>query len=378
MISNLSSWLNQPYFSISLWRYLAAFLIIVFVFFGKRIFEFYVLKGIKKLLSRSSFKYHQMVVDGLSRPVSAFIFVGGLYLAAMVLMGDGNSSSHTESLLRSVYLVAISVIVIWSLYRLADIFLNFIENVVEPRSPTLDKQFIPLIRKSLKALILVLGLLTILSSLHVDITSLLAGVGVAGIAVSLAAQDSLGNFFGSMALLADKPFKVGDWIIAGSKVDGFVEFIGFRSTQIRSWSNTLVTIPNKALANEVIDNWSRMRKRRVSQTIGISCETTPQQMEQLVEGVEQMLIDHPGVHQEFIMVKFTEFKESSLDLFLYYFTKSIAWKEHLQVKQEVNLNVMKIIQDLGTKLAYPVRTIYFEGESLTEKKSMIEQPEKLF
>lgn len=299
-----------------------------------------------------------MIVDSISRPTSAFILLGGIYLAVLVLLGDGKCPLSIVNFMEATYLVAAGIIIIWALCSLVDVLSNYIEEELQPSSQVIDRQFIPLIRKSLHAFVIVIGTFTILSSLNVDIRSLLAGFGVAGIAVSLAAQDTLGNFFGSIALIADKPFKVGDWIIVGSKIDGFVEFIGFRSTQIRSWPNTLVTIPNRVLANETIDNWSKMKKRRVSQTIGISLETTPDQIEIIVASIDKMLREHPGVHQDFILVKFTEFNESSLGVFLYYFSKSIQWAEHLTVKQEVNLNVIRILKEAGTKLSFPMRSIY--------------------
>src|SRR5690606_25648500 len=115
------------------------------------------------------------------------------------------------------------------------------------------------------------------------------GLGIGGLAVALAAQESLGNFFGSISLVADRPFKVGDWIQVGSKIDGDVEEIGLRSTKVRTWSKSQMTIPNKFLANEIVENWSRMPKRRVKQVIGVTYGTSPEDMDGLVQDIRQLL-----------------------------------------------------------------------------------------
>lgn len=362
IFSLLTDWLHHTYFEITLWRYIAALAIIIASFFVKKVFELYIFRGVSRLFSKTSRRYDQMVIDSVSQPASAFVLVGGLYLAAMVLGSGGALPEPALRFLGGTYAVAIGVICVWAAYRLVDIFSNYLAEVLAPRHEALDKQFVPLIRKSLRVFVVLLGVLTILATLNVDVGSLIAGLGIGGVAVALAAQDTLGNFFGSMALLADKPFKVGDWIIVGNKVDGDVESIGFRSTTIRSWPKTLITIPNKVLANEVIDNWSRMPKRRVKQLMGVSYETTPEQMATLVANIEQLLREDEGVNQDFFLVKFTEFGQSSLDILLYYFTKSTAWAEHLTVRQRMNLKILEAVKEVGTSIAFPTRTLYLEGD----------------
>ena len=179
--------------------------------------------------------------------------------------------------------------------------------------------------------------------------------------IALAAQDSVGNFIGTISIFTDRPFKVGDWIQVGGKVDGDVEQIGFRSTKVRTWPKTLMSIPNKVLATEIIDNWSRMPKRRVKMTVGVTYSTTPEQMEELLKRIRQLLKDDDGVDQDFSLVRFTEFGASSLDVFLYYFTKSTKWDEHLGVRERVNLNIMRIVNEMGLSIAFPTRSIHVES-----------------
>lgn len=347
---------------ISLWRYLSALFFLTASFFAKKIFEKFILVKVRSLLDRTKSQYDQLLLDTVSLPIGAFMLVGGVYVALLTLGGSGTFSDTVISSITASYWVAVTLIVIWAAFRLIDLFNQYLEREVAPKSEVIDGRLIPIIHHGLRIVTFITGLLAILTSLDVDAASLLTGLGIGGLAISLAAQDSLGNFIGSVSLLADRPFKVGDWIItANGKVDGYVEEIGFRSTRVRSWPKTLVTVPNKLLANEIIDNWSEMPKRRVKQFIGVSYQTTPEQMEKLVESIIDMLKNHPGVNQEFMMVRFVDFADSSLQILLYYFTKSVQWVEHLTVKQEVNINLLRLVREAGTSMAFPSRSIYFEN-----------------
>ena len=194
---------------------------------------------------------------------------------------------------------------------------------------------------------------------------------------ALAAQDAVGNFIGTLSIFTDRPFKVGDWIIVGDKVDGNVEQIGFRSTKVRTWPKTLMSIPNQVLATEIVDNWSRMPKRRVKMTVGVTYSTTADQMEELLRRIRQLLKDDEGVDSDFFLVRFTDFGSSSLDIFLYYFTRSIKWDQHLAVRERVNLNIMRTIREMGLSIAFPTRSIYVEsmppGLSMGTSKSRSDQ-----
>jgi MscS family membrane protein len=209
----------------------------------------------------------------------------------------------------------------------------------------------------------------VIQNLGYSVSSLLAGLGIGGLAVALAAQESLGNFFGSISIIADRPFKVGDWIQVGDRVDGDVEEIGLRSTRVRTWSKSQLTIPNKVMAGEIIENWSRMPKRRVKQIVGVTYETKPEDMGALVEDIRELLRADEDVHQEFILVNFTDFGASSLDILVYYFTKTTKWLEHMDVRQRINLKIMKAVNARGLSIAFPTRTVYFEGDIASQMAS---------
>ena len=219
----------------------------------------------------------------------------------------------------------------------------------------------PVIRKGLKLTVGVVSFVWVVQLLGYSVSSLLAGLGIGGLAVALALQDTLSNFFGSIFIFLDRPFSVGDWIKIGD-VEGTVEQVGFRSTRIRTWPATLVSIPNKTMASGTIDNRSKMPKRRVHQTVGVTYETTADQMEQAVRAIRDIITNDDGVDKEFIVVRFTDFGDSSLKIMLYYFTKAVAFADHLAIKERINLAVMRALRGMGLSIAFPTHTVYFEGQ----------------
>ncbi len=354
-------WMKAQVMGIEVGRYISALLVIMAGLFLKRFLEVVVMRWLIRLFSKTPMRYDEMVVEALGKPLYAFVIVACLHMSVFLLTADLVYTFDFRGLLQKVHLVAVGMIAVWAAYRLVDVFASYLDDIAAGEDTTLKGQFLPLIKQGLRIFTVIVGGLTILASLEVDVIGLLAGLGVGGVAIALAAQDSVGNVIGTINVLVDRPFKVGDWIIVGDRVDGMVEEIGFRSTKVRTWPKTQMSIPNKVLATEIIDNWSRMPKRRVRMTVGVTYQTTPEEMEELLRRIRELLRGDEGVDQDFFLVRFTEFGASSLDIFLYYFTKSIKWDEHLAVRERINLRIMKIIGELGLSIAYPTRTLHIES-----------------
>ncbi|RME81425.1 MAG: mechanosensitive ion channel family protein, partial [Zetaproteobacteria bacterium] len=162
-------------------------------------------------------------------------------------------------------------------------------------------------------------------------------------------------------ILVDRPFHVGDWIKTAA-FEGIVEEIGLRSTRVRTFEKTLVVVPNAELANMVVDNISARPRRRVKMRIGLTYDTKPDQMRAVLAGIERILREHPGVDDAFFLVKFDRFDDSALSIFLYYFTVSTDWAEHLKVREEVNLAIMDLVDEMGLAFAFPTRTVHLVEE----------------
>jgi MscS family membrane protein len=349
------------FLGVALWRYAVGLGFLILGFALKKVVELVLVKRLGELLKRTRFKYDEMVVEALGKPVSAFLLVGATYMATLVIADDLDLSKPVAVLIRKAFMVALGSVVIWAAYRLVDVLASYLDDMVSEDDRSVRGQFVPVIRQSLRIFTVIIGALTVMATLEIDIMALLGGLGIGGIAIALAAQDAVGNFIGTLSIFTDRPFKVGDWIIVGDKVDGDVEQIGFRSTKVRTWPKTLMSIPNKVLATEIIDNWSRMPKRRVKMTVGVTYSTTPEEMETLLGRIRELLRKDEGVDQDFFLVRFTEFGASSLDVFLYYFTKSIKWDEHLAVRERVNLNIMRVVREMGLSIAFPTRSIHVES-----------------
>ncbi len=339
-------------------QYLLSFFLLLATFVVRKIFLLIFAKRLREWTEKSKFSYDDKVVRAFEGPIAALIFLLGIFMAIRVLTLD----PPLQAFIGNAFEVGILAIIFWAGLRLIDVVGAILTDIASDRQLGIY-HFIPLIRKTARVFFVIIGSILIIQNLGYSVGSLLAGLGIGGLAIALAAQESLGNFFGSISIAADRTFKVGDWIVVGDRVDGTVEEIGLRSTKVRTWSRTLLTIPNKVIANEVVENWSKMPNRRVRQVVGVSYETSRQNMTGLLEDIEKLLRDNEEIDQKFIMVRFTDFGESSLDILVYYFTRSTAWAEHLRVRQEMNLAIMALVEKWGSSIAFPTRTLYLHGDS---------------
>lgn len=338
-------------------RFVWCFVILFCAFIAQKVVNLVFSNWLHRLAKKTAWEYDEMMVPAIGPPLGWFVWLVGIFLALSVL----NFSEGVDVFILRVFQASTMVVIFWGILRVVDVLAEAMVDVTRERDMGVY-HFIPLIKKVTRAFLIVIAVILVAQNLGYSVGSLLAGLGIGGLAVALAAQESLGNFFGSVSIMADRPFKVGDWIQVGSKVDGDVEEIGLRSTKVRTWSKTVMTIPNKVLANEIVENWSRMPKRRVKQFLGVTYSTSPENMGGLVEDLRQMLREDEGVDQDFILVNFTDFGESSLQILVYYFTKTTAWLEHMDVRQRINIKMMKTVEARGSSIAFPTRTVHLEGD----------------
>lgn len=356
---DVPSWARYEVLGVALWQFLAAFLFVLLGFVLKKASEYVFKTKLIPLLRKTPYDFDHLSAEAASAPVGVLLFLLGLYGAFAVL------PLPTEPNVRGFVFGAMKVVVaadvIWFLFRIVDVSERYLRGLAARTESKLDDQLVPVIRKALKVTIGTIGFVWVVQLLGYSISSLIAGLGIGGLAIALALQDTLGNFFGSVFIFLDRPFAIGDWIKVGD-VEGIVEEIGFRSTRIRTWPATLVSMPNKTVAAATIDNWSKMPKRRVAQTVGVTYETTADEIERAVDAIREIVTNDEGVDKEFIVVQFTDFGDSSLNILLYYFTVATAFADHLATKQRINVAVMRKLDEMGLSIAFPTRTVYFEGQ----------------
>jgi MscS family membrane protein len=223
----------------------------------------------------------------------------------------------------------------------------------------LDDQLIPMLRQASRVLVLVLGTLLIFDDLGVDVWKLVAGVGIGGLAFALAAQDTVANVFGSINIFVDKPFQIGDWIKVG-EVEGTVEEVGFRSTRVRTFYNSLVTIPNSKITNANVDNLGVRPRRRVKLTVGLTYDTPPDKVQAYVEGVRAILAAHPFVQRTY-EVHFYNLGGSALEILVYYHVVVANWSEELETRAQNLLEFVRLAEQLGVSFAFPSTSVYLES-----------------
>ncbi len=337
---------------------LISFGLVLLTLFLRGIIARTIFSSLKRLANRTRWEYDDRFLDALEKPTSSFILVAGIYLATVVLPLQDEWQSLIQTIFRGVSIV----IVFWGLFRLADVLVDVLEQVSSNTDNDAFRGFGSLVKKSLRIFIIIVGVVMVIDNLGYDIGGIIATLGIGGAAFAFAAKDTIANLYGSIALALDRPFRVGDWIQVGDRVDGDVEEIGLRSTKVRTWPKTVISIPNAVLANEMIDNWSRMPKRRIKQVVGVTYETSPDTMEKIVEAIRKLLQEDEGVQQDFILVNWTDFGSSSLDILVYYFTATTKWLEHMEIRQRINLKIARTVRDHGSSVAFPTRTLYFEGD----------------
>ncbi|ABL00840.1 mechanosensitive ion channel family protein [Pelobacter propionicus] len=359
LYSTAESILRQTFLGISLSRFAGAFLVLFLSFILKKILNHLFFKVVFPLAEKTRSRYDDLFFQAIRQPAEWLLVIIGFIVAIHVLRLPSQPMDLKGGAI-SLFKVLVTFDLAWALYNLVGLVETFLEGWVRKTESTLDDHLLPFVRKSIRAFVVFLAFIMTIQNLGYSISGLLASFGIGGLAVALAAKDTLSNIFGSLMILLDRPFHVGDWIKAGD-LEGIVEEVGFRSTKIRTFEKTQITVPNNVIANLAVDNISRRPNRRINITVGVTYETKPKQMRQAVNQIRTMLREHPAIDQDFFLVNFTDFGASSLDIMVYCFTRSVVWGEYLETRQDVSLRIMEILDGLGLEIAFPSRSIYIRG-----------------
>jgi len=335
------------------WQLVIAVLIFLVFLLIKNIFARFIFGIILRLSQKTKTDLDSAILNAFEGPIRNLILAAGLFLALHYLPLPDAVMASVSNFFRSV----IIVLLVWSIYNLAGgkAYTRVSETL------NIDYSLSLFASKVLRFLIVALAIIIIAQEWDYDVSGLLAGLGLGGLAFALAAQDTVSNVFGGIIIVMDKPFSVGDWILTPS-VEGTVEEMSFRSTRVRTFANALVTVPNKVVANEAITNWTRMNKRRIFFRLGVTYTTPRHKLQNCVNRIKDLLENHQEVHPDLIMVRFEQFNDNSLDIFIYFFTKTKVWSEFLEIKEEINFKIMEILEEEGVSVAFPSRSIYFENE----------------
>ena len=241
--------------------------------------------------------------------------------------------------------------------RMVDVATEYWADVASRTDSKLDDQLVPLARTVGKIFVGVVGAIFVLQNLNINITSLVAGLGIGGVAVALAAQDSIKNLLGGATILADKPFQVGDWVVIG-QYEGTVEQVGFRSTRIRTFADSLITMPNARITDTEVNNMGRRSWRRYSTTLGLAYYTDPDRIQAFVEGVRAIVLANPKMRHDYYIVEFITFADSSLNIMVYTFIEAADWNEEMRTRHIFNLDILRLAERLEVDFAFPTQTLH--------------------
>lgn len=338
-----------------LWSYGLALLTMALLVLLRRPLMAVIMRVLRKITTRTRTKLDDQLVDALDPPLGIFIGFVGLYLGARWLEVPPGVDDLLRRFLRLIVIISVGMAAIRSTRLITSLF----DRLAKTTASELDDHLVPLIGRVIRVVIGLMIAVLIVQELGFDVTGLLTGLGVGGLAFALAAKDTLANWFGALMIYTDRPFDVGDWVKT-SDLEGTVEEIGLRSTRIRTFAKTVVTVPNQSLAGDTIENFSRMPERRVYFNLGLTYATTPAMMRESVARIEDILRTHPDVDQTFWLVKFTDFAASSLDIMIYYFTRTTDWARYLQIRGDINLMIIERLGEIGVQIAFPSRSIYLE------------------
>ena len=246
---------------------------------------------------------------------------------------------------------------VWAAFRVTDLLGEFLASKAAATATKFDDLLVPLVRKTAKVLIFAVGLIYIADTFRIEILPLLTGLGIGGLAFAFAAKDTIEKLFGSVAVVVDRPFEVGDWVVIGD-VEGTVEELGFRSTRIRTFYNSLVSVPNSTLVRATVDNYGRRRFRRVKMHLGLTYDTPPEKIEAFCEGIRELIRIHPYTRNDYYHVWFNRFGPSSLDVLVYAFHQCADWGTELRERHRLFLDILRLAERLGVQFAFPTQTLH--------------------
>lgn len=375
----------EHYLSVKVGRVIIAILIITFILSIRNYFiplTVSILERVAQRKGESKLNFHRYLVDSISNPLKVTLVILSVEIGLRVISIENPKLDEFIDKFQTLYIISIA----WVIYNLLNNAIIFFSESITTKYPNVRKEMVNFFVTIFKAILFILILLLILRDLGYDVTTILASLGVGGIAIALAAQNTLSNFFGSLTIILDNSFSQGDWIEADG-VNGTVVELGLRSTTIRTFDNALVTVPNASLANTAIKNWSRRRiGRQITMKIGVTYESKKEDILRAVDEIREYLIQNPKIAdssskierkvgsklvkkedllgvKNSILVYFDEYGDFSVNIFIYCFSKSTDWDEFLRVKQEVLSKIWDIIEQNSLEFAYPTQKLFLANES---------------
>jgi MscS family membrane protein len=345
---------NRHVMGIALWQYAASFIFVFLAFYVAKLLDFLARVWLKRWAERTVTKADDLLLELANGPVKVVAFVVLLHLG----LGVFDWPATAERWLSSGLKVVVAISVTYALLKVVDLGVGvWRERGGSEADRSFDQQLGPILRKALKASVVIVATLVTLDNVGVNITGLVASLSIGGLALGLAAQDTVANLFGAVSILVDKPFKVGDRV-QFENVDGVVESIGLRSTRVRNLDGFLVTIPNKTMGNATLTNVASRPTIRTVMSIGLTYDTTAERMELATRLLREIFQAHPGTHD--LLVGFNKFGDFSLNISVVHWWKGTDYKAYLEGMQELHLEIKRRFDTEKLEFAFPTQTVQLQ------------------
>ncbi len=353
-------YINTTFFAIPLYKIALSIFVFLLFLFLRKVFTLTLLKTLKKFTEKTKTDIDDKIFLIIKGPLRFSFIVVGFYFFAVILNFNNIFICHIIKTL-------ITFVVFWILFEMVMVFDDYIYQFSKKFGKELYKEIGSFFIKTIKVFIVAIGIVAILQDWGINVSAFVASLGIGGLAFALAAKDTAANLFGGLTILADQSLKIGDWVKIGT-IEGTVEDIGLRTTKIRTFEKSLIVMPNQAIANSPIENFSRRGQRRIKMRIGLTYGTPKESIKKIVQDIERMLKSHPNITtDQTLLVRFDEFEDSSLGVFIYTFVSSAIWSEYLETKEDINFKIMQIVEENGAEFAFPSQSIYIEKINKEEK-----------
>lgn len=346
---------NEGAYGLTYGEIVTAVIIIMIALLVRGLFARIIVSSIMRFASGTSSKFDDALSESVSTPLKIVPVIVGIYIALQVSDISGEAEIYANRILSSI----ITLTIFWTLSRAVSAFDFLFVNLRN----ALSSAAVDWMVKALQVLLVILGFGAVADQWGIQIAPLLAGLGVLGIAVGLGAQDLFKNLISGILIITEKRFVPGEWIQVDGVVEGTVEKINFRSTLVRRFDKSPVYVPNSALSDAAVTNFSRMTHRRIKWVVGVEYRSTVDQLKYIRDEIEAWLWNDDRFvkpPEAALFVRIDSFNASSIDFLIYTFTHTKNWGEWLAIKEEFAVAIMEIIEKAGTGFAFPSRTVYLQ------------------
>ena len=348
--------LRRTLVEIPLWQYVASLVYVFLAFYVSKMLDVLIRGRLRTWAEKTSSRLDDILLELLRGPIKVVSFVIFLHIGLKIFSWPEWFADFTSKALKIVVMVSLTYMVLKCIDLLTGYWRQRVSNE-EDRSSA--EQLLPIIRNSLKTFAVIVATLLTLQNLGLNITSLIASLSIGGLAIGLAAQDTLANFFGAVVVLVDKPFRIGDQVRLDN-VEGTVEMIGFRSTRVRTADGHLVAIPNKTVGNATITNLASRPHIRTVMNVGITYDTATEKVRRAIEVLEEVFRKNPMTKE--VQATFNKFADSALNLQIVHIWKGTDAKRQLVALHEINLEIKRRFEEEGIQFAFPTQTLFVKSE----------------